>query len=116
MLQDWFVAHPQSVGESYFEHQRTALRFSLVLLQAALACFVHAIVPVLFQRTASRRVGELHDRMLRRTVPVARLVPGCPSERFGIEQEHHSHLEGRSRAPAHGGETAPAHAGAHSRR
>ena len=77
MLQDWFLAHPQEVGESYFEHQRTALRFSLVLFQAALACLVHAIVPVLFQRTASRCVAGLHDRMMRRTAPAARLLPAA---------------------------------------
>ncbi len=91
MLQDWFVKHPQSVGESYFEHQRTALRFSLVLFRAALACFVHAIVPALFQRTASRCVAELHDCMMRRTAPAAHLLPAAclqSSERKAITQEN----------------------------
>ena len=82
MLHDWFSAHPQSVGETYSEHQRTALRFSLVLFQAGLACFVHALVPVLCQRTASRCVSELHDKMTRRTTaPAVRpLLPECTSE------------------------------------
>ena len=67
MLQDWLLSHPRAVGETYFEHQRTALRYSMVLFRASLACSVHALVPALFQRTASRCVAELHHHMMRRT-------------------------------------------------
>jgi hypothetical protein len=91
MLEDWFLAHPQGVGESYFEHQRTALRFSLALFQAALACLVHAIVPGLFQSTASRCVAELHDRMMRRTAPATHLLPAASfqsSERKAVTLVH----------------------------
>jgi hypothetical protein len=59
-----FLEHPRSVGESYLEHQRRALGFGVSLLLAALACFVHALVPGLFVRTGSTAITRLHDRMV----------------------------------------------------
>ncbi len=59
-----FLAHPQSVGEDYFEHQRVALSFAGTLLLAGCACLVHALVPGLCERTASSRIAKLHDRMV----------------------------------------------------
>ncbi len=64
MLDRWFLAHPRSVNESYLEHQSFALRFSGSLIMAGLACFVHALVPGLFERTASSAVAKLHDEMI----------------------------------------------------
>ena len=58
-----FVEHPASVGESYFEHMRFAGSFGVVLLGAAGAAFVHAIIPPLFETTASRLIKSLHQRM-----------------------------------------------------
>jgi hypothetical protein len=59
-----FLAHPRSVGESYAQHLAAALRFAALLGLAAAACFVHALVPALFTRSASRRVAELNTRMV----------------------------------------------------
>ena len=59
-----FLEHPRSVGESYLEHQRRAFGFGCSLFLAALACFVHAIVPGLFVRTGSSAIARLHDRMV----------------------------------------------------
>ncbi|MGH8319548.1 MAG: DUF6356 family protein [Steroidobacteraceae bacterium] len=59
-----FLEHPQSVGESYLEHQRHAFKFGITLLGAALACLVHGLVPGLFVRTGSQTVTRLHDRMV----------------------------------------------------
>ena len=64
MLERWFLSHPHSVNESYLEHQGRAMRFSLSLLGAGLACFVHALVPALFERTASRAIETLHGEMV----------------------------------------------------
>lgn len=66
-----FLQHPRSIGESYLEHQRHALGFGFSLFLAALACFVHAIVPGLFVRTGSDAITRLHDRMV-----VHRAAPG----------------------------------------
>jgi uncharacterized protein DUF6356 len=67
MWQRWFTDHPHAAGEGYFEHQRAALRFARKLLWAAFACFIHALVPGLFERSASRCVAQLHGEMMQRT-------------------------------------------------
>jgi hypothetical protein len=66
VLHRLFLSHPQSVGESYFEHQRVALSFALPLLGASLAAFVHALVPALCERTAGDTIRRLHDRLEKR--------------------------------------------------
>ena len=58
--------HPRAVGESYFEHQRHALAFAGALMVAGLACMIHALVPGLCVKTASRTVAKLQDRMANR--------------------------------------------------
>lgn len=57
-----FTDHPASVDESYFEHMAFAARFSALLLAAGLAALVHAVLPFLFESTASRIVALLHRR------------------------------------------------------
>ena len=59
-----FVQHPQSVGESYLEHQRHALTFGATMVLAGLACIVHALIPALFLSTGSRSVTRLYERMV----------------------------------------------------
>ena len=68
MLDRWFLAHPRSVNESYLEHQAHALKFSGSLIMAGLACFAHALVPALFERTGSTMVKRLHQDMVTRRV------------------------------------------------
>ena len=64
MFRKWFIEHPESVGEDYFEHQRMALSFALPMIAAGCACLIHAFVPGLFVRTGSRTIGDLHRRMV----------------------------------------------------
>ena len=59
-----FTEHPASVGETYGEHMVTAGSFGRDLILAGCACLVHAILPFLFERTASQAVVGLHDRMV----------------------------------------------------
>jgi hypothetical protein len=61
-----FLSHPQTVDESYGEHFLFALGFAMRLLGAGLAALVHAIIPCLFETTASRMICEMHDRIARR--------------------------------------------------
>jgi hypothetical protein len=69
-----FLAHPREVGESYGEHQRVALGFAVRLLGAAAACLVHALIPGLCTRTASRAITRMHeDIVLHRRPAVASL-------------------------------------------
>jgi hypothetical protein len=62
-----FLAHPRAVDESYFEHAGVAFRFSVRLLGAGLAALVHAVVPSLFEKTASSMIKTLYHEMTNRT-------------------------------------------------
>ncbi|HUS55920.1 MAG TPA: DUF6356 family protein [Thermohalobaculum sp.] len=61
-MKSLFLAHPQAVDETYFEHLAFASRFAATLLLAAGAALVHALLPFLFERTASRIVARLYER------------------------------------------------------
>ena len=58
-----FTAHPQTVGETYFEHMRFAGWFCGRLAMAAFAAGVHAILPFLFEKTAGKMIREKAVRM-----------------------------------------------------
>ena len=59
-----FTDHPAAVGENWGQHATTALGFALSLQVAALAALVHAILPFMFIKTASRIITGLHERMV----------------------------------------------------
>ena len=67
MLRRLFLDHPQSVDETYLEHMRFAGWFAAQLALAAGAALIHAILPFLFERTASGIINRLHSRMHNRT-------------------------------------------------
>lgn len=62
MITRVFLSHPASVNESYLQHARFAGRFSLSLFGAAFAAAVHALIPCLFEKTASRIIADLYAR------------------------------------------------------
>ncbi|MDW3207103.1 MAG: DUF6356 family protein [Alphaproteobacteria bacterium] len=64
MLHSAFTKHPASVGETYTEHMGTAFSFAGPLLLAGLCCVVHAFLPFAFEKTGSRMITRLHDRMV----------------------------------------------------
>jgi len=57
-----FKQHPESVDETYVEHAVFALRFAIKLAAASGAALIHAIIPILFKKTASRIVADLYDK------------------------------------------------------
>ena len=59
-----FIEHPESVGESYWEHLFRAVCFGTRMVFAGIACLVHGVLPFLFVRTGSRAIAELNDRMV----------------------------------------------------
>ena len=61
-----FVSHPQAIDESYGEHFLFALGFAARLFGAGCAALVHAIIPCLFETTASRMIRDMHDRIANR--------------------------------------------------
>jgi hypothetical protein len=62
-----FIAHPRAVNEHYLTHASVALRFALLLLRAGLAALVHAVIPSLFETTASAIIKKLHAEMMTRS-------------------------------------------------
>ncbi|MEM0946161.1 MAG: DUF6356 family protein [Pseudomonadota bacterium] len=64
-----FTDHPASVDESYFEHFRFALWFAFWLAAAAGAALVHAVLPFMFEKTASGIIARLYHRTQNRTLP-----------------------------------------------
>lgn len=64
MLRRLFLDHPASVNESYLQHMGMAASFGWAMLKASGACFVHALVPGLCERTGSRIITGLHARMV----------------------------------------------------
>ncbi len=62
MIARIFLSHPQSVDETYLEHAAFAGRFSGRLFLAAGAAAIHALIPCLFEKTASRIVAELYAK------------------------------------------------------
>jgi len=60
-----FTDHPRSVGESYLEHLQFACAFGFSMVTGGFACFLHGVLPFLFQTTGSRTVLSLHERMSR---------------------------------------------------
>jgi hypothetical protein len=59
-----FTQHPTSVGETYLQHFRSAATFAIRMLAGGLACMVHAVLPFLFERTASHCIHQLHARVV----------------------------------------------------
>lgn len=62
MIARIFLDHPSTVNESYQEHARFAFGFSLRLFGAAFAALIHAAIPCLFEKTASRMIAEMYER------------------------------------------------------
>ena len=63
MIQRIFLDHPATVDETFFQHMLFALKFSACLFLAAGAALVHAFVPCLCEKTASKMIERMHYRM-----------------------------------------------------
>jgi hypothetical protein len=59
-----FTDHPAAVNETFLQHMRFALGFSLGV--ASMAALVHAIIPALCETTASRILKRLHAKIMAR--------------------------------------------------
>lgn len=57
-----FTDHPSSVDETYLQHMAFALSFFGMLALAAGAALVHAVLPFLCEKTASRIIAKLYAR------------------------------------------------------
>ncbi len=59
-----FTEHPASVGETYWQHLRSAAGFAGGMLIGAPACLIHTLLPFVFVRTGSSIIEDLHRRMV----------------------------------------------------
>jgi hypothetical protein len=59
-----FTDHPETVGETYLQHMGSAWGFAGTMFVGAAACLLHGIFPFAFQKAGSRRIVELHQRMV----------------------------------------------------
>ena len=62
-MKNIFTKHPNEVGETYVQHWLQAMRFSLTFLFLFVIALVHAILPFLFEKTASDIVCEMSSDM-----------------------------------------------------
>lgn len=82
-----FLRHPHDVGESYGEHFATAAGFGARMMVGGAACIVHAVIPLLFERTASETVKSLYGRMKARQPAFAEQPPAFAEPGWQIEYE-----------------------------
>lgn len=62
MITKTFLDHPRSVNESYLEHAAFAGKLGVKLIAAGVCALVHAVIPCLFEKTASRMIAEMYAR------------------------------------------------------
>lgn len=63
-LKALFTEHPNSVNETYTEHLQMSGSFAIWLFAAAFCAVVHAILPFMFEKTASGIINKLYGRMV----------------------------------------------------
>ena len=76
-----FTHHPETVGETYFQHLGSAWGFASTMAVGAAACLLHGLFPFAFQASGSRRIRDLHERMVThradaKTTGKGKTVPG----------------------------------------
>ena len=69
-MKNIFKEHPNSVGETYFQHFFKSFGFGIKLIFIALRAFIHAIFPWWFQYSTSERISKLNDILQRRKNPI----------------------------------------------
>lgn len=55
--------HLEGVHESYLRHMAFALRVAATLVTAAVLLVLHALIPAIFQCSASQRIFKLSDEI-----------------------------------------------------
>jgi len=58
-----FTKHPNSTGESYLTHLKTAFKYSLSLASLSAVCLIHGIFPFIFETTTSSKIKKISGEM-----------------------------------------------------
>lgn len=75
LLDRLLLAHPRTVGESYVEHAGIAGRFGATMVAGGVKCLVHAVLPAVFERSASECVARLNGELTRRRAASSESYP-----------------------------------------
>jgi hypothetical protein len=67
----WFLAHPRSIGTTYFGHMLGAFAISGRMFATSLSCLIHAFVPGLFEKAATVTVTDLDREFTSRRANIA---------------------------------------------
>ena len=67
MFKKLFTTHPKSLGETYWQHLWSALRYCGTLLAAFVVCLLHAVLPFLFENTGGNLINKLATSVSKRT-------------------------------------------------
>ena len=60
-MKNIFKDHPNSVGETYFQHFLKSSAFGIKLILIAARAFIHAIFPWCFEHSTSDKISKLND-------------------------------------------------------
>ena len=71
----FLFAHPRTVGETYVEHAGIAGRFGATMVAGGIKCLVHAVLPSVFERSASDCVAKLNGELTRRRAAATHVDP-----------------------------------------
>ena len=62
-----FTHHPESNGETYFQHLRCAASYGLRMIFSGVAAIIHSIFPFLFETAASDCAKRINKEVERRS-------------------------------------------------
>jgi|TARA_Y100000768_G_scaffold222743_1_gene168001 hypothetical protein len=62
-----FTHHPESNGETYFQHFRCASSYGLRMIFSGLAAIIHSVFPFLFETAASDCAKKINEEIDRRS-------------------------------------------------
>lgn len=65
-MKNIFNKHPNSVGETYFQHFFKSFRFGVNLVLIACRAFIHAVLPFCFENSVSKSISKLNDKLQNR--------------------------------------------------
>ena len=61
-----FTRHPHSVGETYLQHMKKAMKYGLRIQLVSLMIFIHATFPFLFEHDASDEIEKINKELQNR--------------------------------------------------
>ena len=64
-----FTKHPHSVGETYLEHMKKALKYSILLCTLSMVVFIHSVFPFWFETFTGDEIDKLNKEIQKKRQP-----------------------------------------------